>query len=519
MSLKQLLNSGAALGALTGVALMAASPATAQTAQAPSAQQMSAQIDTLQQQIQQLQKQVQSFQSQVAATPGQVAQGNPNGIQIGGVTLKFGGFIEAASIWRSRNQVSDVGSDYNGGIPFKNSVLAHETEFRESARQSRISGLATGDVNQDTHLAAYIESDFLSSGTNSNSRESNSYVPRIRHGYTTLDKDDWGLHVLAGQTWSLLTTNTNGIIPRQEQIPLTIDAQYVEGFNWKRQPQLRVVENFGGGFWAGLSLESPQGSLAAGAPSITTAAGAGTNASPNTANLGDAAGLLNNTTGYTNDIAPDIIGKIAIDPGFGHYELKALARAFSDHTGIVAGSNNGTNNVTWGYGAGAAVTLPLVPKVIDFQLSGLVGRGIGTYGSGQLPDVAVTANGNLQAVPEIQGLVGLIAHPFVGNDTYLYGGWEHADRTATFAGSAGAIGYGSGAVNNVGCGSACGAQTENLKQIAIGTWQDVYKGNYGRWVVGLQGSYLDREAFTGAHGIGATTDDYIVMTSIRYYPF
>ena len=524
MSLKQLLDTGVAAVVLAGATAIAADPAVAQNSPSAEQQRLNAQIESLQQQIQDLRNQVQASQREAAPAPRAAIQSGPNGIQLGGVNLKFGGFIEAASIWRSRNEVSDVGSDYNTGIPFSNSVLAHEHEFRESARQSRVSGLATGDVDPYTHLGAYIESDFLSSGTNSNSRESNSYVPRLRHGYATLDKDDWGLHILAGQSWSLLTTNANGILPRQEQIPLTIDAQYVEGFNWKRQPQLRIVENFGSRLWAGLSLESPQGSLA---PNVV-ANGAGTNAQPNANNNGNSAGLLNNTTQFTNDIAPDVIAKLALDPGFGHYELKGLARIFTDHTGVVAGVANGQNNAVWGYGVGAAATLPIIPKLVDFQLSGLAGRGIGTYGSGQLPDVAQTVQGKLEAVPEIQALVGIVTHPFLGNDTYVYGGWEHADRTATSAasqtatGALTAIGYGAGGANVSGCGvvgGTCNVQTQDLKQVAAGTWQDVYKGAYGRFTLGLQGSYIERDAFKGAGGIAPSTNEVIVMTSIRYYPF
>ena len=60
------------------------------------------------------------------------------GIQLGGVTVKLGGFVETAGIYRTRNEVSDVGSDYNQGIPFKISPLAHENETRFSARQSRL---------------------------------------------------------------------------------------------------------------------------------------------------------------------------------------------------------------------------------------------------------------------------------------------------------------------------------------------------------------------------------------------
>ena len=78
----------------------------------------------------------------------------------------------------------------------------------------------------------------------------------------TLDQADSGWHFLAGQEWSLLTTNKVGINPRQENIPLTIDAQYVPGFNWTRNPQVRLVKDLDDQkVWLGVSAESPQVSL------------------------------------------------------------------------------------------------------------------------------------------------------------------------------------------------------------------------------------------------------------------
>ena len=50
-----------------------------------------------------------------------------------------------------------------------------------------------------------------------------------------------------------------GELPRTENVPLTIDAQYVVGFDWQRQPEMRVVEDFmDHKLWAGLSIEQPQ---------------------------------------------------------------------------------------------------------------------------------------------------------------------------------------------------------------------------------------------------------------------
>lgn len=522
MSLKHSLKYGAALGALVGAALVVANPAAAQT---------SVQVDSLQQQIQQLQQQLQSVQTQVQQTQQMmrvqapaVQDGVPlassvapnGGIQLGSVNLKFGGFTEFATIFRTRNEVADVGSDFNGGIPFGNSPKFNETELRFSARQSRISGLISGDVNKDTHLAAYLETDFLAAPDPSNARESNSFSPRVRHFYATVDENAWGFHFLAGQEWSLLTTNTSGIIPRNEQIPLTIDAQYSVGFNWTRNPQARFVEDFGNGIWAGLSIESPQASIGGAANSLNGTAGVpiAVNLNPNANNPGDQAGLFSNNQTFSTDTIPDVVAKLAFDTAWGHYELKGIGRFFSDRA-------SGNNNTTIGGGLGGAATVPVVPKIVDLQLSGLAGYGIGRYGSGQLNDVTFTTNGALVALPEAQVLLGLIGHPSPGTDLYLYAGYEQVDRTA----STGTIGYGVSTVNNAGCFiefGACGALTHRLGQVTAGFWQDLYKGNYGRVALGAQGSYEKKFTFTGtggANGPAPNVNEGIVMTSFRYYPF
>src|SRR5207249_3456692 len=110
-----------------------------------------------------------------------------------------------ASIYRSRNETADIASNFNTGIPMPNSPNYHLWEFRESAHQSRLALLAQGRADEDTKLAGYVETDFQSAGTSSNSVESNSYTLRLRQAYATLDKRDWGTYILGGQAWSLLT--------------------------------------------------------------------------------------------------------------------------------------------------------------------------------------------------------------------------------------------------------------------------------------------------------------------------
>ena len=145
-------------------------------------------------------------------------------------------YIEAASIFRTRNETADISSSFNTGIPMPNNPNYHLSEFRESAHQSRLALLAQGSVNEDTKLAGYFESDFQSAATTSNSVESNSYNPRLRQAYATLDKQDWGTYFLGGQVWSLLTMFNHDMTPRQEDIPLTIDGQYAARLHLVAEP-------------------------------------------------------------------------------------------------------------------------------------------------------------------------------------------------------------------------------------------------------------------------------------------
>ena len=166
----------------------------------------------------------------------------PSTIYYKGITITPGGFLALESVTRNPFIGADIGSPPYTNIPFDFVPSSHSTEFRFSARQSRASLLAQGDVDPATHLSGYGEMDFLGAAGTANSNESNSYNLRIRHLYLTADNDDFGAHLLAGQEWSLATMNTKGITPRQEDIPLTIDAQYVPGFVWTRQPQIRSRE-------------------------------------------------------------------------------------------------------------------------------------------------------------------------------------------------------------------------------------------------------------------------------------
>jgi len=435
-------------------------------------------------------------------------------VQAGPVTLNFGGFTELATIYRSRNEVSDVGSDFNTGIPFNNNVLAHQSEFRMSARQSRFSLLAQGEPYGGARAESYLEADFLSAGVTSNSRESNSYTLRMRHFYGRFMTDS-GFDLLAGQNWSFVTLEKKGMNPRDENIPLTIDAQYVVGFNWLRNPQVRFVEHFSPALSLGLSVESPQavtsnGINSAGLPTGTTFPPG----SVNFQNTGDAAGLENNSTTYTADNKPDVIAKAAADPGYGHYEVYGLARWFQSTVALQSTSSMGG-------GIGAGMILPLLPdNSMTFQASGLAGKGIGRYGSTQLPDVTMQPNGKLSPLQEYQFLLGLTYLPNHDLTTYLYAGREKEKATYYTVGAE-TFGYGAPEFNNSGClqtSGTCVGNTNAVEEVTAGFWWKFYSGQLGNFQFGLQGEFLQRDAFGGVGG-APSANIFIGMTSFRYYPY
>jgi len=496
---------------------------------------------------------VETIPEQVNVAVGQLPKPKTDKIYLGPVSLKFGGFIAAEGIYRSRAEGADIASSFNS-IPFSGlggaaslttatggsaatgnaASIGHTQELRFTARQSRVSGLAEADVDSNTHLAAYGEFDFQGGAQTANSNESNSYNPRIRNLYLTLDRSDLGLSILAGQSWSLATMTTKGLSPRSEDLPPSIDAQYVPGFVWTRQPQFRITDQLASNLWVGVSVENPQTTFSGTLPSaalrdfVTETA---------------ASGFANSNVLSLNHL-PDVIGKVAFEPVVLdrklHLEVFGIFDDFYNReaAGITAtpgatpaaaltlteSATQNQNVDTYGGGVGFGVIVPVVPKFIDFQFSGLAGDGIGRYGAGQLPDVTYKYNGTLQPIHETLFLAGLTVHATPSIDVYAFGGQEQASKTYDIDGTT-AYGYGTPLVNNTNCfgetsttTTSCGAQTRTLEQLAFGFWDKVYNGPFGQFRVGVEYSYTERKAFLGIGGAPSTNDN-MIFTSIRYYPF
>ncbi|SHL09343.1 hypothetical protein SAMN05444159_4974 [Bradyrhizobium lablabi] len=439
-----------------------------------------------------------------------------------GVTLTFGGWIDLTDIYRTRNLASDTGSIYNF-IPFAQSKNFATPESRFSARQSRFSVLAEGDAGADTHLAGYGEIDFEGAAQTANSVATNSFNPRMRQMSIEIDRTDLGFHVLAGQSWSLNAPSKAGIDARGVDAPGVIDFESVPGFLAARQPGIRIWQDIGPEFKIAASAENPQTSFFGGnVPAVgTPAVGPQGVLNPNLlVNLtGPGGSFFNNANNVSLNQVPDFTVKAAWDLRLGPYRLHVEAwgiyRQMFDRFNFA--------NHTYDTGSfGGHVNAELIPKTLDLQVYGAHGA-LGRFTSSPFPDATLTQDGTILPLTITAAAVGLIWHTLPTLDIYTYAGLEKAKAAFTDVGTV-PFGYGNPLYNNTGCNienspaATCNGNTREIRQITAGFYDTIYQGNYGTLKAGVQYSYNQRLAFEGVGGAPKTNDN-IVMTQVRYYPF
>jgi uncharacterized coiled-coil protein SlyX len=481
----------------------------------------------------------------------------PTAIHVKGITITPGGFLAAETVRRSRALAADVNTPFNN-VTMPGASQSAMSEFFGSGRQSRVSMLAEGRL-KSAKLSGYVESDFLSAAATSNNNQSNSYSMRQRQAWGQAAFDD-GWSFTGGQMWSLVTETKHGVDNRSEAVPMTIDAAYTVGFSWARQYGVRLAKGFDNKVWLALSVENAQATLSThgnAANFLVGSAGAGggvynptiTTCSTSLNAAGAPVTTCTPTYAYAFNPSPDIVAKMAFEPGFGHYEIFGVYSRFRDRVFPCAESSAtaspcGTsitspsaleayNASTNGGGFGVNARWSFVNKRVDLGVHALGGRGIGRYGSGGLADASIHGNGTLNLIRNYQGLGTLEWHgPKL--DVYLNYGLEYNSRANDFDPISGKyVGYGSPNFNNLGCYtetvpqngagflpgslSNCTADTRALSEATVGFWYRLYNGPKGRVQWGPQFSYVSRSAWAGTFGIAPKGVDDMIFTSFRYY--
>ncbi|HUO25968.1 MAG TPA: hypothetical protein VMU61_09880 [Candidatus Aquilonibacter sp.] len=486
---------------------------------------------------------------------------SPLALHFRGVTITPGGFAAAEFVRRSRALAADINTPFNS-VTMPGASQSTTSEFFGSGRQSRLSMLVNGRL-KSALLSGYLEADFLSAAVTSNNNESNSYALRQRQVWGQAAFDN-GWSFTGGQMWSLVTETRHGLDNRTEATPLTIDAQYSVGFSWARQYGLRLVKNFDNKVWFGLSMENAQATVTTHNNAANFLIGsAGNSGGLYNSAISTCSSSLNSTgtsvtttcspiASYSFNPSPDLIAKLAFEPGFGHYEVFGVLSHFRDRVFPCAEASatfpcaNGAtaptaalayNPTANGGGMGANARWSFADKHFDFGLHGFGGSGVGRYGTGGLPDASINGNGTFHLVKSLQGLATVEIHA-LHSDIYFNTGAEYASRAASYDPISGkVVGYGAPTFSNSGCYSetlpsngtgflpgglsSCTADTRVLIEGTAGFWYRIYDGskekvNRGRIQFGPQYSYVDRETWSGGglqpHGI-----DSMIFTSFRYY--
>ena len=469
-------------------------------------------------------------------------------IRFRGINITPGGYAAAEFVRRSRALSADLPTPFNS-LTMPGASQSQVSDFFGSGRQSKTTVFVDGRLG-NVDLSSYVSADFLSAGVTSTSTSTNGYTFRLRQAWAQA-KFQNGWSFLGGQVWSLVTEDTKGIAPDDDMgktndvRPKTIDPSYNVGFNFARQYGIRLTKSFNNKFAVAVAIENPQAT-------VTTHG----NASNFLVGQAGASNSYNSTATYSFNPSPDIIAKVAFDPGFGHYEVFGLTDRFTgrifpcveNFASVACGSLKAAsaahayNKSKQGGGVGASARWGFLNKRVTFGLKGFGGSGIGRYAPGGLSDASINADGTIHLIKGYQGL-GTLEWKGKKLDLYSYGGVEYAKRSwgidNTVPSKPVFVGYGAPGFSNIGCYSetvpgsggfapgsltGCTGDTRALIEGTVGFWYRFYSGPKGSFRYGTQYSYVTRNTWSGAGGLPAGSAgrqpnglDSMVFSSFRYY--
>ncbi|MGA9583735.1 MAG: hypothetical protein WBQ95_00330 [Terracidiphilus sp.] len=448
---------------------------------------------------------------------------NPDALYYKGITISpAGSFLAAETVWRSSATGGDINTPFNA-IALDHDNRANMSEFYGSGRQSRLAIKAIGKLDSMT-LTGYYEMDFLSAGVTSNDNQSNSYTLRQRQLWADAKLHN-GWDFSGGQGWSLATETTQGLTRGTEILPATIDAQYVAGFVWARQYSFRVTKDFSKKFYAGISVENPE-ILNPGGQNLPT------NLLIGSAGVGG--GLYNLNANYSFNLTPDFVAKIAIEPGWGHWEVFGIGRSFRDRIFPTGGTP--FNDSVWGGGIGGDFRGQLANKKITLGLKGLYGDGVGRYGSSTIADITLRPDAAISPLHGFSALSTVELNPTPRLQLYFNYGGDYVGRDYALNSAGKEVGYGTYTTAMSGCNTEipsggsfspsapanCGGSTKDVQEFTAGNWYNIYSGPKGRLRFGLQYAWIERNLWSGTGGPlnpygGAKGSNNMFFTSFRYY--
>jgi hypothetical protein len=428
---------------------------------------------------------------------------SPLAIHVGDADLLIGGFMDATAIMRSTNTGNGIGTNFSN-VPFTTTAtgapnpLGNLSETRFSTQNSRLSLQATSKVG-NASLKGYIEADFLGNTAQNLNVTSNSNTLRMRLYWGQYERGKF--EFLAGQSWSMLTPNRNGLSPMPGDLFYSqdVDTNYQMGLTWGRTTQFRFIAHATDTLTAGVSLENPQ-QYTGGAvvlPSGFTAAEVDT---------GSGSSAVGSSS-PTPNVYPDIIGKIAFDPKTGkthqHIDAAVLVSGFKTFNPATSATSTDT-------GTGESINVVLEPiRNLRLIAANFFSKGGGRYiANTNIPDFIVNPDFSLTPVNSWSGIYGA---EVTAKKTLLYSYYSIAkvDRTVTVdANGTTPIGYG---VN--------GSQTANhkIQEATVGITQTFFRDpKIGAMQLMVQFSNVQRTPFSVPVNTPSDAKVNMLYVNVRY---
>jgi hypothetical protein len=426
---------------------------------------------------------------------------SPLAIHVGDAELLIGGFMDGTVVVRSTNPGTGLGSSF-GSIPFTTTAAGapnptgNLSETRFSAQNSRITLQATSKVGSAS-LKGYLEADFLGNTSTNIDVTSNSNGLRMRLYWAQFTSGKF--EFLAGQSWSLMTPNRNGLSPAPGDLYYSqdVDTNYQSGLIWGRTMGFRFIAHPNDAVTAGFALENPE-QYVGGAVVLPAAFPAG-EVNTGTSTLAASSPVPN--------VYPDIIGKIALDPKTGgthqHIDAAFLIRGYKTF-------NPGSSATATETGTGGSVNVVLEPlKDVRLIATNFFSNGGGRYiANTNIPDFIVNADQTMSLVKSWSGIYGA---EITVKKSLLYGYYSVVRATENTA-------FDVNGKTPIGFGIA-GSQTANEKvnEASVGITQTLFRdAKIGGMQLMLQYSNVQRTPFAVPAGTPSDAKMNMVYVNVRY---
>jgi hypothetical protein len=429
---------------------------------------------------------------------GSAEQPSPLQIKIGDATITPVGFMDITNTWRSTNAGTSLQTNF-GSFPYNNTVPGRLTEDKWSAENSRL-GLRVDANVKGANVLGYFEGDFVGGSPSNNTQvNSNSFLFRIRQYYVDVRKGFW--EVLAGQAWSMLLPNRNGmgVLPADLFYTQVVDVNYTNGLFWGRIPGIRFIGHPNNKVTFGLALENSTqyfgGSGGGGIPTLPAALATTYNAEVDNS--------VNNDRTIPN-VHPDIIAKFVVEPSNRlHLEVGGV-----ESTVKLFNPNTNTYFTKAGGGVTATINAALM-KNLRVITANYYNDGTGRYLFGAAPNFIVRADGSpslLHSASTVSGFEATIKNfqPYL-----YYGGVYIARDTAVDANGKSLIGYGyTGSPNS---------QNRSIQEITFGWTHTIWRdGKYGALQWMAQYAYFFRNPWYVAANAPKNTHENAIWFNLRY---